>query len=116
MVAPMHDHFIDQMVRQLKPVLKDHSKATHILKRYWQTRMALVWTVEDIHRAANERKRVLTDVEAAQILQILLHQHNKQLGIRWGDLWDHIDLCLPGRRISKAELTRFVKTDMVTAG
>jgi hypothetical protein len=75
--------------------------------------MALVWEIQDIHRAANERKRVLTDTEAAQILQILHQQHNKQLGIRWSDLWDHFDLCLPGRRMTKAELNRFVAKDII---
>ena len=110
----MHDHFIDQMVRKLKPVLKDPPQARKILGRFWNTRMALVWDIQDIHRAANERKRVLTDTEAAQILQILHQQHNKQLGIRWSDLWDHFDLCLPGRRMSKAELNRFVSKDIIT--
>ena len=57
----MHDHFIDQMVRKLTPVLKDPNRAKKVLKHYWTTKMALVWGVEDIHRAANERKRVLTD-------------------------------------------------------
>jgi hypothetical protein len=110
----MHDHFIDQMVRKLKPVLKDPSQARKILNRFWKTKMALVWDIQDIHRAANERKRVLTDREAVQILQILHQQHNKQLGIRWSDLWDHFDLCLPGRRMSKAELNRFVAKDIIT--
>ena len=110
----MHDHFIDQMVRKLKPVLKDPSQARKILNRFWTSKMALVWDIQDIHRAANERKRVLTDTEAVQILQILHQQHNKQLGIRWSDLWDHFDLCLPGRRMSKAELNRFVSKDIIT--
>lgn len=110
----MHDHFIDQMVRQLKPVLNDPDKARAILKRYWRTSMALVWEVKDVHRAANERERVLTDREAAEVLQTLLQQHNPQLGIRWSDLWDHVDLYQPGRKISKAELQRFVRQDQVT--
>ena len=110
----MHDHFIDQMVRKLTPVLHDPDLAKTILKRYWNKKMALVWSVEDVHRAANERERVLTDKEAAQILQILLHQHNKQLGIRWSDLWDHFDLCLPGRKMSRTELNRFVSKDIIT--
>ena len=110
----MHDHFIDQMVRKLTPSLKDPDQARKILNRFWTTKMALVWGVEDIHRAANERKRVLTDTEAAQILQILLHQHNKQLGIRWSDLWAHLDLYAPGRKMSGTELNRFVSKDILT--
>gem|GEM_PF-3490931 len=59
----MHDLFIDQMVRKLTPVLKDPPQARKILNRFWTTKMALVWDIQDIHRAANERKRVLTDRE-----------------------------------------------------
>jgi hypothetical protein len=51
----MHQHHIDDMVRKLRPVLKDADKAKTILKRYWSDKMALVWEVEDVFRAANER-------------------------------------------------------------
>jgi len=83
----MHDHFIDQMVRELKPVLKKTDLARKILDHFWKTRLALVWTVEDVHRAANERKRVLTQSEAVQILEALHKQHNPQYGLKWLDLW-----------------------------
>ena len=76
--------------------------------------MALVWSVEDVHRAANERKRVLTNTEASEILRTLLNQHNPQLGIRWEDLWAHLDLYAPGRKMSSAELNRFVSQDLIT--
>ena len=110
----MHEHHIDDMVRKLKPVLKDADKAKVILQSYWRTRMALVWEVEDVHRSANERKRVLTNTEAIAVLQTLHDQHNAQLGIKWEDLWAHIDLYEPGRAITKAELNRFVKLDVIT--
>ena len=110
----MHDHFIDQMVRKLTPVLKDPNRAKKILNRYWTAKMALVWTVEDVHRAANERKRVLASKEAVQILKTLHQQHNPQLGIRWEDLWAHLDLYAPGRKMSRTELNRFVSKDIIT--
>jgi hypothetical protein len=110
----MHDHFIDQMVRKLKSVLKDPPQARKILSRFWTSKMALVWDIQDIHRAANERKRVLTNKEAVQILKTLHQQHNPQLGIRWEDLWAHIDLYSPGRKMSRSELTRFVAKDIFT--
>jgi hypothetical protein len=109
----MHDHFIDDMVRKLTPVLKNPDRAKTILKRYWRTKMALVWNVEDVHKAANERKRVLTQREAVQILQTLHQQHNPQLGIRWEDLWAHLDLYEPGRKMSRTELSRFVAKDII---
>ena len=109
----MHEHHIADMVRKLRPVLTNPEKARAILQRYWRMRMALVWEVEDVHRAANERKRVLTNIEAVAVLQTLLDQHNAQLGIKWEDLWAHIDLYRPGRAITKAELMRFVKMDII---
>jgi hypothetical protein len=109
----MRDEHIDEMVRLLKSVLKDADKAKVILQRYWRTKMALVWEVEDVHRAANERKRALTNTEAIAVLQTLHDQHNSQLGIKWEDLWAHIDLYEPGRVMTKAELDRFVKLNII---
>jgi hypothetical protein len=110
----MHDHHIEGMVQRLKPVLKDPLKARVILKRYWRTRMALVWEVGDVYRAANERKRAVTESEACSILQTLHQQHNAQCGIQWNDLWGHIDLYQPGRPLTEAELKSFVERDLVT--
>ena len=110
----MHEHQIDDMVRKLKPVLKDPAKAKAILHRYWKTRMALVWEVKDVHRAANERNVALTDKEAITVLQTLLNQHNAQYGIKWEDLTTHIEDRVLGRKLTKLEQRRFVERDIVT--
>ena len=110
----MHDHHLDDMVRRLKPVLKDPLKARAILQRYWRTRMALVWEVADVHRAANERGVALSEKESVTVLVTLHHQHNPQLGIRWSDLTAHIEDRVLGRKLSKAELKRFVERDIIT--
>ena len=110
----MHQHHIDEMVRRLKPVLKDAPKATVILKRYWYTRMALVWEVEDVHRAANERELALTNQEAIGVLQKLLNQHNAQYGIKWEDLTTHIEDNVLGRKLTKREVNEFVHHDKLT--
>ena len=102
------------MVRKLTPSLKDPDQARKILNRFWTTKMALVWEVEDVHRAANERKRVLTPKEAVQVLETLHEQHNPQTGLKWADLWDPLDLYAPGRNMSRAELKRFVSKDIIT--
>ena len=109
----MHQHHIDSMVQRLKPVLKDTQRAKAILKRYWRTRMALVWEVADVHRAANERDRAMTDREAIAVLEALHKQHNAQYGIKWEDLWAYIELYMPGRALTKAELKRFIKQDLI---
>ena len=110
----MHEHHLDEMVRRLRPVLKDAAKAKVILQRYWRTRMALVWIVEDVHRAANEREVALTEREALTVLQTLESQHNRQLGLRWGDLTSHIEDRVLGRKLTKREVERFVKQDIIT--
>ena len=110
----MHEHHLNEMLQRLKPVLKDPFKAKVILKRYWRTRMALVWMIDDVHRAANERDVALTNGEAIDVLQTLLNQHNAQYGIKWEDLTTHIEDRVLGRKLSKAEIKRFVERDILT--
>jgi hypothetical protein len=110
----MHTDIIEDMVRKLRPILKDKSKAELILKNYWRDKMALVWEVEDVHRAANEREVALTKEEAMKILQTLLNQHNKQYGIKWEDLTYHIEDQVLGRKLTAKEVDRFVKKDILT--
>ena len=112
----MHDHIITDMVRKLKPVLKDSDKAKahQILTKYWRNKMALVWEVEDVHRAANELELALTEREAVHVLQTLHNQHNAQYGIRWEDLTAHIEAHVLGRKLTRREVRKFVKQDQLT--
>ena len=110
----MHEHHLTEMLRKLKPVLKDSDKAKVILKRYWLTRMALVWEVEDVHRAANELEVALTEREAIDVLQTLLNQYNAQNGIKWADITTHIEDKVLGRKLTRPEIKRFVELDIIT--
>jgi hypothetical protein len=110
----MHQNHIDDMVRRLRQVLKDQAQAKVILQRYWKKRMALVWTVEDVHRAANERGMALTKREAIKLLQELHTHHNAQYGIKWEDLTTNIEDQVLGRKLTKLELKRFVEKDIIT--
>jgi hypothetical protein len=114
METVMHAHHIEDIIRKLRPVLKDTAKAKAILQRYWRTRMALVWEIEDVHRAANECEVALTDKEAIEVLQKLHSQHNKQYGIKWEDLTTHIQDQVLGRKLTKREVLRFVARDILT--
>ena len=80
----MHDYIIEAMVKALKPTLKNPAKAKQILDRFWSDKMALVWDVQDVHTAANEREVALTNQEAIKVLQELHHYHNKQYGQQVG--------------------------------
>ena len=110
----MDQQHLKDMVRLLKPLLKDTDAALVILQRYWATRMALVWSVQDVYRAANERSVALTEREAVGVLQTLHHQHNPQLGIRWEDITNHIDDRVLGRKMTRSEVSKFVKRDILT--
>jgi hypothetical protein len=110
----MHPDHLTAMLRSLRPVLQDPAEAERRLRRYWTSRMALVWTVADVHRAANERELALTPAQARQVLQTLWQQHDPQLGLRWSDLTDHIETQALGRPLTRRELRRFVQRDLLT--
>ncbi len=110
----MHDYIIESMVEALKPTLKNPKRAKQILERFWRDKMALVWDVEDVHTSANEREVALTNQEAMQILNKLHEQHNKQYGLQWKDLTDHIEENVSGRKLTKTELRRFVEKNILT--
>jgi len=112
--ADMHTYLIEDMVKKLRPVLKDKAKALKILNRYWSNRMALVWDTADVHQAANEIEVALTEKEARQVLQALHLQYNRQLGLRWEDITAHITENVLGRKLTRSEVARFVKQDLLT--
>jgi hypothetical protein len=112
----MQSEQIEGMVKALKPVLKNKSNGKSILERYWRDQMAIVWTIKDVHTAANEREMALTNREAREILQELLTHHNKQYGIRWEDLIALIDQSVAGRKLTRAALKRFINQNILTIG
>src|ERR1044071_5674342 len=110
----MHDHIIESMLRALRPALKSHRKAQRILERFWSDKIAIVWDVEDVHRAANETEVALTSQEAVCVLKELHEHHNAQLGLRWEDITSLIEAKVLGRKLTKREVERFVKQEILT--
>lgn len=107
-------HLIDEILKRLRPALKSKAKAMKILERYWKGKIAIVWTVKDVHRAANERDLALTKEEAQEILTALHQKHNPQHGIKWANIYDQIDQKCVGRKLTKPELRRLLNKDIVT--
>ena len=103
-----------ELLRLLKPALRDQTKAERILKRYWKSRIALVWTVRDVHTAANERDRTLTNAEAEKLLSEMLKHYNPQNGLQWSDFTSYIDEYQLGRKMTRKEIRRFVKLNKLT--
>ena len=110
----MHHYIIKAMVKALKPVLKNPAKAQQILEKFWADKMALVWDVQDVHTAANEKGVALTNAEAIKVLQELHHYHDKQCGIQWRDVACCIEEYALGRKLTKRELKRFGQTNLLT--
>jgi hypothetical protein len=109
----MHQFIIEAMVAALKPALKNPKRAEQILEKFWADKIALVWDIQDVHTAANEREVALTNQEAITVLQELHHYHNKQCGIKWEDLTAYIEEYALGRKLTKAELERFVEKNLL---
>jgi hypothetical protein len=103
-----------ELIRILKPVLKDRKKAQELLERYGKDKFIIIWTVQDVFRAANEQEVALTKAEAIQVLGHLRHAYNPQFGTRWSDLTQHIQEDVLGRPLTKREIKRFVEKDIVT--
>jgi hypothetical protein len=110
----MNSHIIEEMLDALSPALTSRKRAHTMLREFWSDKMALVWTTQDIHRAANERETVLTEEEARTALADLHRHHDKQLGIRWQDIVEWIEQSGLGRDITKRELSRFIHHDIRT--
>ena len=103
-----------ELLRVLRPVITDKLKTEKILNRYWRSRMVLLWTVKDVHTAANERDRALTNAEAVQVLQVLFKHHDRQEGLKWSDFTSYIEEYALGRKMTRAEIRRFVKLNRLT--
>jgi hypothetical protein len=110
----MHNYIIEAMVTALKPTLKNPGKAKAILDRFWRDKIALVWDLRDAHTAANARELAMTNQQARDLLQDLFDYHDKHLGLRWPDLTSYIEEYALGRKLTRAELKRFVEQDILT--
>ncbi len=105
---------ITDLLNKLAPVLKSVSKADALLLDYFDDKIALIWTAEHIHRAANEQKTVLTEAEARRILTTLLKHYNPQYGLHWQDVVEAIQQSGFGRDMRRNELKRFIHKDEIT--
>lgn len=101
------------LLEALGPALKSYSKAEKLLEKFWRDRRAIIWTTEQVHRAANERGKVLTNTEARELLYDFVRLHNAQYGVKWQDLLELIDQSVLGRKMTKRQLKAFVERDMI---
>ena len=86
-----------------------------MLECYWSDKIAIVWTTEQVHRAANEIEMALTEQEAKRVLEVMFNRHDPQYGLKWEDITNHIQDRVLGRKLSKRELSRFIHKDILTS-
>ena len=110
----MNTQIIQELLRVLKPVIKNQRKAEQLLVRYAQGKVIIIWSIQDVYRAANERGLALTLQEAREVLHAHSQTHNKQYGMRWEHLTDYIQDRVLGRKLTRKEINRFVKEDIIT--
>ena len=76
-------NLIEELLLQLKPAIKSQRQVRPLLEQFWSDKIVLLWTSEHVHRAANERKTVLTEAQARQILHDLHAHYDRQYGLAW---------------------------------
>ena len=108
------EYLITELLEKLGPTLKSRRNAKLLLDDYWADRIALIWSTQQVHRAANEKRLVLTEAEARELLRTLHLHHNPQYGLRWSDVAEHIQQSAQGRDIRQRELHRFLQHDVLT--
>lgn len=84
------------------------------IDQFFSDKIAVVWRTQDVHRAANENRTVLTEAEALKVLKRLEKHYNKQHGLKWSELVECIKDMGLGRDIKRAELHRLLHKDQLT--
>ena len=107
------NQLIAELLQQLRPALRSTAKAEQLLTEYWADKIALLWSTNDVHRAANEAKTVLTEQQARTILRSLHDNYRQQYGLEWRDVIEAIEQSGLGRDINKRELHRFIHRDVL---
>ena len=83
-------NLIEELLLQLKPAIKSQRQVRPLLEQFWSDKIALLWTSEHVHRAANEQKTVLTEAQARKILHDLHAHYDRQYGLAWENLAEKI--------------------------
>lgn len=71
--------------------LTDVKSVEKIIENCFQSKIAVVWSIEDVFSRAEYRDIELTEEQALSILDRLLHNHDANLGISWDVIDVYID-------------------------
>jgi len=62
-----------------------------VLRGYWQEKIALVWTTDDVKDMAQDLEIPITDEQAQEVLDSVLHHHDPTYGVRWDTIASAIE-------------------------
>lgn len=80
----MYDYMLEEMAEAIgRECHVDHNNVLHVLGQYWQDKIAYVWQVEDVLKAAHRAEKPITRADARGILEQVFHDLDSELGITW---------------------------------
>ncbi len=89
----MYKHHIEAMAQGLVEagLATDQNQVQLVLARYWEDKVAVVWTTDDVHSIQNdfdedEQISSLTEEQAINVLQRAFDKHDANEGITWESL------------------------------
>jgi hypothetical protein len=89
----MYEHHIREMATSLVEagLATDQKQVELVLSRYWEDKVAVVWTNDDVHSVQDdfdedEQTSSLSEEQAQSILQRAFDKHDANVGITWESL------------------------------
>lgn len=91
----MHDHhlvdMVDGLVKAGVVAEADTEKAKAVFDEYWEDKIALTWTTEDVIELAKHHGIIVTEEQARYVLMTTFRRHDATIGVNWDVLDFHID-------------------------
>ena len=97
----MYDFHISDMTRAIKKELgldrKQVNEVRKVLDAYWADKIAITWTIGDVLSVVDSLhiKLKLSNEEAFDILQTVLHHHDATIGITWDTIENEVTSRMP---------------------
>lgn len=89
----MYSHHIKGMTELICEIKRKTPKTVEAaLESYWQNRIAITWSTEDVISCAEENNNAeITEEEARDILESVCHSHDASIGINWDTIKFAVD-------------------------
>jgi hypothetical protein len=80
----MHGYMLEEMADALSNELQvPNHEALAVLSRYWEDKIAHVWSVEDVYKCAHRAEKPITREGAIEVLERVFDKTDSEMGIGW---------------------------------